>query len=220
MSTYNITVLPGDGVGPEVVAEAMKVLLALEEPHPNLRFVFSEHPVGAACYQETGEDLPESTLQACRQSDAILFGSAGDPAIRFPDGTEIAPQLTLRFVLDLYAGIRPIKKYPGVPPLLSADPPIDYVILRENTEGLYASRGAGVRVGDEVAVVESVKSASDIYAPVGGVITKVNAALQDDPTLVNNSSYVDGWLFQLRVTDSSEIEKLMDAAAYSETVGE
>ena len=152
MSTYNITVLPGDGVGPEVVAEAMKVLLALEEPHPNLRFVFSEHPVGAACYQETGEDLPESTLQACRQSDAIFFGSAGDPEIRFPDGTEIAPQLTLRFVLDLYAGIRPIKKYPGVPPLLSADPPIDYVILRENTEGLYASRGAGVRVGDEVAV--------------------------------------------------------------------
>ena len=77
-----------------------------------------------------------------------------------------------------------------------------------------------VAAGDEVAVVESVKSASDIYAPVGGVITKVNAALQDDPTLVNNSSYVDGWLFQLRVTDSSEIEKLMDAAAYSETVGE
>ena len=72
--------------------------------------------------------------------------------MRFPDGTEIAPQITLRFLLDLYAGIRPIKKYPGVPPLLSGDPPIDYVIMRENTEGLYASRGAGVRVGDDVAV--------------------------------------------------------------------
>jgi len=152
MSTYNIAVLPGDGVGPEVVAEAVKVLLALEKPYPNLRFVFSEHPVGAACYQETGEDLPQSTLDACRSADAILFGSAGDPEIRFPDGTEIAPQLTLRFLLDLYAGIRPIKKYPGVPPLLTDDPPIDYVILRENTEGLYASRGAGLRVGDEVAI--------------------------------------------------------------------
>ena len=152
MPTYNIAVLPGDGVGPEVVAEALKVLLALEEPHPDLRFTFSEHPVGAGCYAETGDDLPEATLDACKKSDAVLFGSAGDPDIRFPDGTEIAPQLTLRFELDLYAGIRPIRKYHGVPPLLDGNPPLDYVILRENTEGLYASRGAGVRLGDSLAV--------------------------------------------------------------------
>ena len=152
MPTYKIAVLPGDGVGPEVTDEAIKVLLALEKPYPDLRFIFTEHPVGARCYQETGTDLPDDTLEACRQADAILFGSAGDPDIRFPDGTEIAPQLTLRFLLDLYAGIRPIKKYPGIPPVLAGDPPIDYVILRENTEGLYASRGAGVRVGDDVAV--------------------------------------------------------------------
>ncbi len=152
MATYKIAAVPGDGVGPEVVHEAVKVLMALEKPFPNLRLIFSEHPCGAACYQETGTDLPEETLEACRTSDAVLFGSAGDPNIRFPDGTEIAPQLMLRFVLDLYAGIRPIKKYPGVEPLLAGDPPIDYVIMRENTEGLYASRGAGVRVGSEVAV--------------------------------------------------------------------
>ena len=143
MPTYNLAVLPGDGIGPEVVAESVKVLLALEKPFPNLRIILNEHPVGASCYQETGEDLP---------ADAGLFGSAGDPNIRFDDGTEIAPQLTLRFVLDLYAGIRPIKQYPGVTPLLTENPPIDYVIMRENTEGLYASRGAGVRVGDDVAV--------------------------------------------------------------------
>ena len=152
MSDYSIAVLSGDGVGPEVVEEAVKTLLALEKPYPGLRLLFSEHPVGAACYQKTGADLPDETLEACRKSDAVLFGSAGDPDIRFPDGTEIAPQLTLRFVLDLFAGIRPIKRFPGVPPLLTEDPPIDYVIMRENTEGLYASRGAGVRVGDEVAV--------------------------------------------------------------------
>ncbi|MCY3766647.1 MAG: isocitrate/isopropylmalate dehydrogenase family protein [Gemmatimonadetes bacterium] len=152
MPTYNIAVLPGDGVGPEVVAEALKVLLALEEPHPDLRFTFSEHPVGAGCYAETGDDLPEATLDACKNADAVLFGSAGDPDIRFPDGTEIAPQLTLRFELDLYAGIRPIRKYHSVPPLLDGNPPLDYVILRENTEGLYASRGAGVRLGDSLAV--------------------------------------------------------------------
>jgi 3-isopropylmalate dehydrogenase len=152
MGSYNIAVLPGDGVGPEVVAESVKVLLALEKPFPKLRFTLSEYPVGARCYQETGTDLPDETLEACKSNDAVLFGSAGDPNVRFADGTEIAPQLTLRFALDLYAGIRPIKKYPGITPLLSADPPIDYVIMRENTEGLYASRGAGVRVGDEVAV--------------------------------------------------------------------
>ena len=152
MGSYNISVLPGDGVGPEVVAESVKVLLALEKPFPNLRFILNEHPIGAKCYQESGTDLPDSTLEACKTSDAVLFGSAGDPQIRFDDGTEIAPQLTLRFVLDLYAGIRPIKKYPGISPLLAADPPIDYVIMRENTEGLYASRGGGVRLGDEMAV--------------------------------------------------------------------
>ncbi len=152
MGSYNIAVLPGDGIGPEVVAESVKVLLALEKPFPNVRLIFSEHPIGAKCYKETGADLPDETLEACKTNDAVLFGSAGDPSIRFADGTEIAPQLTLRFVLDLYAGIRPIKKYPGIAPLLAADPPIDYVIMRENTEGLYASRGGGVRLGDEMAV--------------------------------------------------------------------
>jgi 3-isopropylmalate dehydrogenase len=152
MATYKIAVVPGDGVGPEVMKEALKALAALEKPYPNLRFVLSEHPCGAACYQKTGTDLPDETLEACKNTDAVLFGSAGDPNIRFPDGTEIAPQLTLRFLLDLYAGIRPIKRYPGIPPLLSKDPPIDYVIMRENTEGLYASRGAGVKVGETVAV--------------------------------------------------------------------
>lgn len=152
MGSYKIAVLPGDGVGPEVVAESVKVLLALEKPFPKLRLLMSDHAVGAKCYQDTGTDLPDETLEACKTTDAVLFGSAGDPNIRFADGTEIAPQLTLRFVLDLYAGIRPIKRYPGVSPLLAADPPIDYVIMRENTEGLYASRGAGVRVGDEVAI--------------------------------------------------------------------
>jgi 3-isopropylmalate dehydrogenase len=152
MGSYNIAVLPGDGIGPEVVSESVKVLLALEKPFPNLRLILNEHRVGAKCFQETGTDLPDETLEACRNTDAVLFGSAGDPNVRLDDGTEVMPQLTLRFVLDLYAGIRPIKKYPGIKPVLSADPPIDYVIMRENTEGLYASRGGGVRVADDLAV--------------------------------------------------------------------
>lgn len=149
---YQIAVVPGDGVGPEVVAEALKVLEAAARTYPSLELRFAEHPAGANCFIQQGTDLPESTLHACREADAVLFGSAGDPDIRFEDGTEIAPQLTLRFVLDLYGGVRPVRTFAGVPPLLAAAPDIDYVVMRENTEGLYASRGAGVRVGGDVAV--------------------------------------------------------------------
>jgi len=152
MGTYRIAVLPGDGIGPEVMKEAMKVMKAVEKTYPDLRFQCQEYPTGARCYLERGSDLPAETMKACKESDAILFGSAGLPEVRYADGTEIAPQLTLRFTLDLYAGIRPIKKYAGIRPVLAGDPPIDYVILRENTEGLYASRGGGVRVGNELAV--------------------------------------------------------------------
>jgi 3-isopropylmalate dehydrogenase len=151
MPKYRIAVVGGDGIGPEVMAEALKVLRALAEPG-RLQFAFEEVEAGAACYRRTGEDLPRETLDVCRAGDAILFGAAGLPDVRFPDGTELAPQLTLRVVLDLYIGLRPIKLYPGVPsPLrLPEGERIDYVILRENTEGLYASRGAGVRVGGHV----------------------------------------------------------------------
>lgn len=139
-------------MGPEVVAETGKVLDAIQLVFPDLRLLLKEYPVGAACYRKTGADLPDATLDGCREADAILFGATGLPDVRFADGTEIAPQISLRFILDLYAGIRPIKRYDGVPPLIAGDPEIDYVVVRENTEGLYASRNAGVRVRGEVAV--------------------------------------------------------------------
>ncbi len=152
MGNYRIAVLPGDGVGPEVMKETLKVLKTVQRAIPNLRFDCTEYPVGAVCYQQTGSDLPAETFEACKRSDAILFGSAGLPDVRFPDGTEILPQLTLRFTLDLYAGVRPIKKFAGVPAVLAGDPAIDYLFVRENTEGLYASRGGGIRIGKEVAI--------------------------------------------------------------------
>jgi 3-isopropylmalate dehydrogenase len=152
MPRYRIAVLPGDGIGPEVIDEALKVLQAVAVPG-QLELAFEEVEAGAGCYQRTGEELPRETLEVCQAADAILFGAAGLPDVRFPDGTEIAPQLTLRIALDLYVGLRPIRLHPGVPtPLRLGDRDrIDYVILRENTEGLYASRGAGVLVGGHVA---------------------------------------------------------------------
>jgi 3-isopropylmalate dehydrogenase len=149
---YRIAVVAGDGIGPEVIAEALKVLDAVAVPG-RLEFAFEEVEAGAACYRRTREELPRETLDVCQAADAVLFGAAGLPDVRFPDGTEIAPQLTLRISLDLYVGLRPIRLHPGVPtPLrLGEGERIDYVILRENTEGLYASRGAGVLVGGHVA---------------------------------------------------------------------
>ncbi len=152
MSLYRIAVINGDGIGPEVMAEALRVLRAVAAPG-RLDLAFDEVEAGAECYRRTGEELPRETLEVCQAADAILFGAAGLPDVRFPDGTEIAPQLTLRIALDLYLGLRPIRLHPGVPsPLrLGERDRIDYVILRENTEGLYASRGAGVLVGGHVA---------------------------------------------------------------------
>jgi 3-isopropylmalate dehydrogenase len=152
LSHYRIAQIGGDGIGPDVTAEAVRVLEAAQSDA--VRFTFEPAEVGAALYRRTGEDLPRETVDLCRSVDAILFGAAGLPDIRHADGTELTPQISLRMILDLYAGMRPVKLYPGVPsPLrLPPDGRIDYVILRENTEGLFASLGGGSKVGEELAV--------------------------------------------------------------------
>ena len=113
---------------------------------PGLSFRFTEAPAGAGHYRETGTALPESTVRLCEQADAILLGACGLPHIRYPDGTEIAPQVELRFIFDLYAGVRPARLVPGVPsPIVgAAERGIDIVVVRESTEGLFASMGKGV----------------------------------------------------------------------------
>jgi 3-isopropylmalate dehydrogenase len=152
MPCYRIAQIDGDGIGPEVVREAARVLKAGEDG--GLHFSFEEAEAGAALYRRTGEDLPRETIELCRQTDAILFGAAGLPDIRHADGTELVPQIALRMSLDLYAGVRPIKLFPGVPSPLALPPgsTIDYVIFRENTEGLFASLGGGSKVGEDLAV--------------------------------------------------------------------
>jgi 3-isopropylmalate dehydrogenase len=152
MPHYRIAQIGGDGIGPDVIAEAVRVLEAAQTD--GLRFTFDRANIGAALYRRTGEDLPRETVELCRAVDAILFGAAGLPDIRHADGTELTPQVSLRMILDLYAGMRPVKLYPGVPSPLRLPPEgrIDYVILRENTEGLFASLGGGSKVGEELAV--------------------------------------------------------------------
>ncbi len=147
---FRIAVLSGDGIGVDVTAEAVKVLRAAQA---GFRLDLQEFECGAECYQRTGTDLPDATLDACRQADAVLLGAMGHPDVRKPDGTELTPQVTLRVVLDLYAGVRPCRLYPGVrSPLANVGPgDIDLVILREQTEGLFASQAGGIVLRDEVA---------------------------------------------------------------------
>jgi 3-isopropylmalate dehydrogenase len=157
---YAIAVLPGDGIGREVIAAATAVLAALA-PRIGRRFDTVVHPAGAQHYLDSGVALPEATLEACRRADAILFGAMGLPDVRQADGTEIIPQLDIRFALDLYAGVRPIRTFAGLPgPLADARAAqIDLVLVRESTEGLFHARGRG-RIegsGADAAALDTMK---------------------------------------------------------------
>jgi 3-isopropylmalate dehydrogenase len=149
--TFHIAVLPGDGIGHEVMAPALEVLRRVEATTPGLKFRFSEAPAGAKHYRATGKSMADSTIKLCETADAILLGACGLPSVRYPDNTEIMPQVELRFIFDLYAGVRPARLIPGVPsPIVgAAERGIDFVLIRESTEGLFASMGKGVVTQDD-----------------------------------------------------------------------
>lgn len=139
---FRIVVLPGDGIGPEVMQACLAALASVEKRVGGFRLKFEDHPGGAQHYAESGTAFPETSMRASHEADAILFGAMGLPHVRYPDGTEIAPQLNLRDELALYAGVRPIRAIPGTP-LPLADPRaanIDFVIVREQTEGWFYGR--------------------------------------------------------------------------------
>jgi 3-isopropylmalate dehydrogenase len=159
VKTFSIAVLGGDGVGPDVVAEGVKVLRAAEARMEGVKFAFSEYSVGAGEYRRSGDPLPPATFEKIRGHDAILLGAMGLPDVRWPDGLEMTPQLDLREKLDLYGGVRPIRLYHELhSPLRDRKAgEIDFLILREQTEGLFSSRGGrfephAERVTDTMAV--------------------------------------------------------------------
>lgn len=154
MSTYRIALLPGDGIGPECMDAARIVLDRLISDQPELNLTFTSHRAGAELYRDTGVTLPDSVLQDCLDADAVLLSAIGLPDVRQPDGTEVQPTMMvgLRRALDLHSAVRPVKLYEGAPcALKDTGPGIDFVVIRENLEGLFASFGGGTRVGNEVA---------------------------------------------------------------------
>lgn len=151
--SFNICVLPGDGVGVEVMDACLEVLDVAAARIGGVKLSLDRRPAGAMCYRDTGVALPKPTLDAAREADAILLGAMGWPEIRYPDGTEIAPQLDLRIELGLYAGVRPVKTLPEMTPVLAdaRAKTLDFVVIRESTEGLFSSRGKGVVIEDREA---------------------------------------------------------------------
>jgi 3-isopropylmalate dehydrogenase len=158
--TYKIAVLPGDGTGPEVINEGLKVFKAVAASE-SISFDLVDYDLGGERYKKTGDILPDSVLAELRRFDAIYLGAIGHPDVR-PGILEKGLLLRLRFELDQYINLRPVKLYPNVPcPLKDKGPrEIDFVVVRENTEGLYAGAGGTLKKGtpDEVATQESINT--------------------------------------------------------------
>ena len=144
-NSYDIAVFPGDGIGPEITAPTLAILNAMSERAKTYRLEMTELAAGAGTYVKTGVALPKSSLDKARKADAILLSAMGLPDVRYPDGTEISPQIDLRFEFDLFAGVRPVTVRPGQPtPLaLRGGQTIDFVLIRESTEGLFHTRARG-----------------------------------------------------------------------------
>ena len=147
MKTYNIVMIPGDGIGPELLDAAIQVLGKIQELAGDFRFSYAFHEAGAGYYQKHGVNISAETVEAIRKADAAMKGPVGLHGVRLPDGTEAGVLGgVLRSGFDLYANVRPIKLFPKVTIPLKDRPPgsIDYIVVRENTEGLYLSRGRGL----------------------------------------------------------------------------
>ncbi len=159
-NTYKIAVIPGDGTGPEVVQEGLKVLEAAGTKH-GIKYEIENFNFGGDHYLETGEILPEKAIDDLRTFDTIFLGAIGHPDVK-PGILEKGILLNLRFALDQYINLRPVKLYPGVEtPVKNKGPEdIDFTVVRENTEGLYAGAGGFLKKGtpDEIAVQESINT--------------------------------------------------------------
>jgi 3-isopropylmalate dehydrogenase len=157
---YDIAVIAGDGTGPEIIGEGVKVVEAVSSKY-DFQISFDRYDLGGAHYQETGETLSDEVFESIKDCHAIYLGAVGHPEVQ-PGVLEKGILLRLRFELDQYINLRPIKLYPGVEiPLKDKGPEdIDFVVIRENTEGLYAGAGGCLRRGTphEVAIQESINT--------------------------------------------------------------
>src|SRR5947209_6135550 len=184
--TIRLAVVGGDGIGPEVTAEALKVLRAAT---PGVSIDETSYDLGARRWHRTGETLPDSVLEEIRGHDAILLGAVGDPSV--PSGVlERGLLLRLRFELDHHVNLRPAKLYPGVSTPLAGEPAIDFVVVREGTEGPYAGNGGVLRKGtpQEIATEVSVNTAFGVERVVRDAFGRAQGRPRKHLTLVHKNN--------------------------------
>ena len=188
-TTLDIAVIGGDGIGPEVVAEGLKVLEAVTGT-AGPKVTMTEYDLGARRWHATGETLPESVLEEVKGHDAILLGAIGDPTV--PSGVlERGVLLPLRFALEHYVNLRPAKLYPGVESPLAvkrvAPDGIDFVVVREGTEGPYVGNGGSLRTGTphEIATEVSVNTRFGVERVVRDAFARAQARPRKHLTLVH-----------------------------------
>ena len=204
-NSYKLAVVPGDGIGIEVTAQALKVLEVAASAQ-GITFDKTEYELGAREYNKTGEALPDSVLEEIRSQDAILLGAIGDPSVA-PGVLERGLLLRMRFELDHAVNLRPVKLLPGVnSPVTTATPEtVDMIVCREGTEGLYCGAGGFLRknTANEVATEESINTWYGVERIVRDAFTRAAARPRKKLTLVHKTNVLvhAGDLYQ-RVTNA------------------
>ncbi|MFF8568560.1 3-isopropylmalate dehydrogenase [Streptomyces albidoflavus] len=185
--SINLAVIPGDGIGQEVVAQGLKVLNAVLPEDVKLQT--KEYDLGARRWHRTGETLPDAELEALKEHDAILLGAIGDPSV--PSGVlERGLLLKLRFAFDHFVNLRPSKLFPNTATPLAGRPEIDFVVVREGTEGPYTGNGGSLRTGTpaEVATEVSVNTAYGVERVVRDAFARAQARPRKKLTLVHKNN--------------------------------
>lgn len=185
--SINLAVIPGDGIGREVVSQGLKVLSAVLPQEVKLET--KEYDLGAQRWHATGETLPDAELEALRTHDALLLGAIGDPSV--PSGVlERGLLLKLRFAFDHFVNLRPSKLLPNTATPLAGDPEIDFVVVREGTEGPYVGNGGSLRTGTpaEVATEVSLNTAYGVERVVRDAYERANARARKKLTLVHKNN--------------------------------
>ncbi|MEX2968650.1 3-isopropylmalate dehydrogenase [Streptomyces sp. C184] len=185
--SIRLAVIPGDGIGQEVVAQGLKVLTAVLPQ--DVKLETKEYDLGARRWHATGETLPDEELESLKQHDALLLGAIGDPSV--PSGVlERGLLLKLRFAFDHFVNLRPSKLFPNTSTPLAGRPDIDFVVVREGTEGPYTGNGGSLRTGTpaEVATEVSLNTAYGVERVVRDAYERANARPRKKLTLVHKNN--------------------------------
>jgi 3-isopropylmalate dehydrogenase len=188
MKNFNLAVIAGDGIGPEVVGEGLKVLDAVAKKY-DLVFNKTNYELGAAYWHKTGETLPDSVMAEIAKSDVILLGAVGDPTV--PSGVlERGLLLKLRFAFEHYINLRPAKLFPGVISPITNNKGIDFVVVREGTEGLYVGAGSIKDEGtkQELAIEESINTYKGIERVIRDAFNRAQLRPRKKLTLVHKNN--------------------------------